>query len=694
MDHHNNSQCHHNNNKAIIRTRPRNKKPPTFLQSHAWNRTSQNGEDGILEKLLEHSLYQRKRGNHENIYWLVDVGAWDGQHLSNTYHLMHPTRSPTTINTPTWNAIFIEADDDKFAALQELYRDNPHATCVHAMVSVLPDHPLSLSRLLLSHQILPRDFDFLCIDIDGNDYWVLHDIIYNHQFRPNIVCIEFNPTMPDTLIYIPPPHNDHVRHGASLAAIVEFMQLQNYTLVETTLFNAFFVTNDLYQQYLTQLIPDTTIETLHTELSLQTHLYQLYNGRLKLHGCQKLLWHRHPIREEQIQVLQHSSDQSFPFAPRTQNKIHSQRDINNNSHIIIIDMSECFHETYENNNHLPDCAFAFLDALLEQDGFCFVRGIPNNNQSGGLVQDTLHAAAQFLYHADESVRRSCRSSSPHKQGYSPMNTENFARLIGKMDQPNDLVRKFRIGCPSSPNNKNVWPSKDLWSESESFQRVVEEYYRFSNRAGLRLLEVLCRALMERYNNDDKDTNVASGPNLAASLQPVVDACQEALSSAITSTTSILTLLGYQVGTRHRGRNKGPLVAEHTDVGFLTLLQFDHKDSSCAILQRKQKGDKNDMDSWVNVVVEDVEDVFCVNVADCLSLLSGNRLPSLVHRVVVASHQPRHAAALFVGLPTATVLNFGKYPHDDNNNFNHSDNDNRMTFEEWRRKRIQSIGKAK
>ena len=44
-----------------------------------------------------------------------------------------------------------------------------------------------------------------------------------------------------------------------------------------------------------------------------TALYQLYDGTLKLHGCKRLLWHRLPIDEAAIQVL--DERRRFPFAP-------------------------------------------------------------------------------------------------------------------------------------------------------------------------------------------------------------------------------------------------------------------------------------------------------------------------------------------------------------------------------------------
>jgi len=120
--------------------------------------------------------------------------------------------------------------------------------------------------------------------------------------------------MPDSLIYIQ-DRSDNVRHGSSLAAITELANTHNYTLVETTLYNAIFVETKIYASCLKlqELVPDTSIEALH-ETTMGTQMYQLYDGTLKLQGCKKLLWHRIPIKEDKIQVL-HTKQRSFPFAP-------------------------------------------------------------------------------------------------------------------------------------------------------------------------------------------------------------------------------------------------------------------------------------------------------------------------------------------------------------------------------------------
>ena len=116
------------------------------------------------------------------------------------------------------------------------------------------------------------------------------------------------------MIYIT-PKSDTIRHGSSLAAFDELMDKFKYVLVETTTYNAFFVPLELYERSKTlqELVPDTSIEVLN-EISMGTSLYQLYDGTLKLAGCQKLLWYRIPIDEDKIQMLDKAS-RDFPFKP-------------------------------------------------------------------------------------------------------------------------------------------------------------------------------------------------------------------------------------------------------------------------------------------------------------------------------------------------------------------------------------------
>ena len=196
------------------------------LIRHARDSTSQNGEDGVIARLLEllpPSQHQDRPGRSA-IRYCVDVGAWDGRHLSNTYSLLVHDQQQSQISTSTsaFRGVLIEADPVRFVQLEELYRPLGN-TCVNVAVSCAEGSKHSLSAILGDRAPdLPKDFDFLCIDVDGTDYWLMVDVLEG-GFRPSILCIEFNPTMPDDIIYIQ-PRDDGVRHGSSLAALVELAE--------------------------------------------------------------------------------------------------------------------------------------------------------------------------------------------------------------------------------------------------------------------------------------------------------------------------------------------------------------------------------------------------------------------------------------------------------------------------------------
>jgi hypothetical protein len=230
-------QQQHSDRAAIVRTRkvPSQRRRDGLIR-YAYDRTSQNGEDGIIERIFElipHTPQRNHRcddftGDHHTRL-CVDVGAWDGTHLSNTRSLLCSNSS----NSQRWRGILIEADPQKFAQLAVLYNDTNNIV-INKNISVLDtnNNTNNLHRIL-EHQVasgyvagVPVDtdpstgvpslnIDFLCIDIDGPDYYVLSDLFNLSQYRPIVICIEFNPTMPNNLIYIP-PRCDSQRHVSKI----------------------------------------------------------------------------------------------------------------------------------------------------------------------------------------------------------------------------------------------------------------------------------------------------------------------------------------------------------------------------------------------------------------------------------------------------------------------------------------------
>lgn len=184
--------------------------------------TSQWGDDGIIEEIC-------KRIGVENTF-CVELGAWDGKYLSNTWDLWH---------NKGWSAILIEGDQKRAKELQKSVRNFERVKTYNAFVS--PHGENSLDQILTKLEA-PIDLDLLSIDLDGDDYYVLESLV---KFTPRIVVIEYNPTVP--------PEIDLVQaqgeyFGASALALVNLAKAKGYGLVCCTQTNCFFVLQSAYRK--------------------------------------------------------------------------------------------------------------------------------------------------------------------------------------------------------------------------------------------------------------------------------------------------------------------------------------------------------------------------------------------------------------------------------------------------------------
>lgn len=275
---------------------------------------SQSGEDGIIAAIF--SALDEAEGTTQT-RWCVDVGAWDGMHLSNTYALL-----VANDESRRWRGVLIEADSTRFGQLEAVHAPLGNV-CVHALVSCVADHDQSLSQIVrraAPPDMNPADMDLISIDVDGPDYWLFKDVLESY-WRPRVVVVEFNPTIPHDIVFVQ-DRDDSIRHGSSLAALDELAAANDYKLAETTTFNAFFVRRDCYDVLCKRGFchPDDDLEQLH-DFSMGTSLYQLYDGTLKLAGCKKLLWHKLALDENKIQHLA-KHDRVYPYAPPNPPEIH------------------------------------------------------------------------------------------------------------------------------------------------------------------------------------------------------------------------------------------------------------------------------------------------------------------------------------------------------------------------------------
>jgi hypothetical protein len=248
----------------------------TFLRGFRRNVTSQLGEDGIIEKIFEIIGAENR--------FCMEFGAWDGKHYSNSWNLL---------KNAGWHGLLIEANAEKFVQLEAEYADRPDVETRNVLVATAGAQSLDA---LLSAAGAPKDLDFLCIDIDGNDWHIWKSLT---AFTPRLIAVEFNPSIPNDVIFIQ-DDDGSVNHGASLLALIELGKAKGYELVATTDWNAFFVPKPLFPAF---GIEDNGIYAMHDPMYFESRLFQLYDGTLVLTGCKQLLWTNVTIDQEDIQVL-------------------------------------------------------------------------------------------------------------------------------------------------------------------------------------------------------------------------------------------------------------------------------------------------------------------------------------------------------------------------------------------------------
>jgi hypothetical protein len=148
---------------------------------------------------------------------------------------------------------------------------------------------------LLENTPIPKNFDLLSIDVDGNDYHIWNSLM---NYRPKAVIIEFNPTIPSDICFIQ-ERSQSVNHGNSLLAIVRLAKLKGYELIATTKCNAFFVEQGYYPLF---GIADNTINALSKPFKTP-RIFQLYDGTIVLSDEFNLVWSKKKVNKYKLQMI-------------------------------------------------------------------------------------------------------------------------------------------------------------------------------------------------------------------------------------------------------------------------------------------------------------------------------------------------------------------------------------------------------
>jgi len=188
---------------------------------------SQFGEDGMIAEIF--------RRVEEKSRYFVEFGAGEGIE-NNTAALL----------LQGWRGFWIEGGTRASDAIRKGFaKPIAQGRLAFASSFVTPDN----IETLLQDAGVPKEFDLLSMDIDGNDYWVWKAIT---RYTPRVVVAEYNATFGDRIEWVMKYNPNHAfdstnYFGCSLKSYELLFAQKGYRLVGcgASGVNAFFVRDDL-----------------------------------------------------------------------------------------------------------------------------------------------------------------------------------------------------------------------------------------------------------------------------------------------------------------------------------------------------------------------------------------------------------------------------------------------------------------
>ena len=208
--------------------------PPDDLAASHFKVSSQFGEDGIIEHLVQNIAIEK------TIF--VEFGVEDYSEANTRFLLRNRN----------WSGLIFDGSAENMAKVRNeaiYWKHNLKAECCFVTRE-------NIDRLISGHGIR-GDIGLLSIDIDGNDYWVWEAI---SCISPRIVIVEYNHSFGATAKVSVPYDPDFIRpiahysglyYGGSLATLAHLGERKGYILVGTEAMgcNAFFIRRDVAGQF-------------------------------------------------------------------------------------------------------------------------------------------------------------------------------------------------------------------------------------------------------------------------------------------------------------------------------------------------------------------------------------------------------------------------------------------------------------
>jgi hypothetical protein len=134
---------------------------------------------------------------------------------------------------------------ERYENLLELQKKHNKLKCIHRFVALEGDNTLDN---ILQETNIPKDFDLLSIDIDGDDYHIYKSL---NNYKPKVIMIEIN------IKYKPDVRKIHnigspISPGASGTSILSMTELakeKGYSLVANISCNAVYVRDEYYHLF-------------------------------------------------------------------------------------------------------------------------------------------------------------------------------------------------------------------------------------------------------------------------------------------------------------------------------------------------------------------------------------------------------------------------------------------------------------
>jgi hypothetical protein len=200
---------------------------PKTLTYHGFTGYSMADEDGIIEEIF------RRIGVTNRQFF--EFGCGNGLENNSTYLLF-----------TGWGGVWLDGSEEGIRSVKTHFAGQIQSGKLKAKQTFITAE--NINALVRETGVDPEP-DFLCIDIDGNDYWIWKAL---EGIRPRVVAIEYNGTFrpPHKIVqtYNPAYRWDSSNYfGASLKALEELGRQKGYALVGCNVsgIDAFFVREDL-----------------------------------------------------------------------------------------------------------------------------------------------------------------------------------------------------------------------------------------------------------------------------------------------------------------------------------------------------------------------------------------------------------------------------------------------------------------